>query len=210
MAPDTKTRAFEPFFTTKASRRGTGLGLASVARIVQQGGGAIRLESAPGEGTTFVILLPVHLRGAETPIAAADALESSTPTATATVLVVEDDPAVREIVATMLRDLGCRALEADGLEGALTALRNAAGGVDLVVSDVMMDGLAGPDLVARLRERVPGLKVLFMSGYSEDEAIADLVARGEAVFVRKPFTRQILAKWLRRALGTSSHLAPAT
>ena len=210
MAPETKTRAFEPFFTTKAARKGTGLGLASVARIVQQGGGAIRLESAPDEGTTFVILLPVHLRGPATASAAADAQEPSTATPAATALVVEDDPAVRDIVATMLRDLGYRALEADGLEGALTALGDAAGGVDLVVSDVMMDGLAGPDLVARLREKVPGLKVLFMSGYSEDEAISELVERGDAVFVRKPFTRQILAKWLRRALGTGSHLAPAT
>ena len=207
MAPDTKTRAFEPFFTTKAARKGTGLGLVSVARIVQQGGGAIRLESAPGEGTTFVILLPVHRCGPRTPDAVADAQEVSTAAPAATALVVEDDPAVREIVATMLRDLGYRALEADGLESALTALRDAAGGVDLVVSDVMMDGLAGPDLVARLREKVPGLKVLFMSGYSEDEAIADLVERGDAVFIRKPFTRQVLAKSLRLALGTPSHLA---
>jgi two-component system cell cycle sensor histidine kinase/response regulator CckA len=117
---------------------------------------------------------------------------------------------VRDVVATMLRDLGYRALEADGLEGALAALRDAAGGVDLVVSDVMMDGLAGPELVARLREKVPERKVLFMSGYSEDEAISELVARGDAVFVRKPFTRQVLAKWLHRALGRGSHLAPAT
>jgi two-component system cell cycle sensor histidine kinase/response regulator CckA len=71
----------------------------------------------------------------------------------------------------------------------------------------MMDGLTGPDLVARLRETVPGLKVLFMSGYSEDESIAELVERGDAVFVRKPFTRQVLAKWLRLALDTPSHLA---
>ena len=204
MSPDTKTRAFEPFFTTKNARQGTGLGLASVARIVQQGGGAIRLESAPGEGTTFVILLPIHRRGPAAP--AADQQEPAPATPVATALVVEDDPAVRDIVATMLRDLGYRTLEADGVDGALTALRDAGGGVDLVVSDVMMDGLAGPDLVARLREEVPALKVLFMSGYAEDDEISEMVTRGDAVFVRKPFTRQTLAKWLRRALGGSPHL----
>jgi hypothetical protein len=197
MSAETRERAFEPFFTTKASDRGTGLGLSTVARIVKQSGGAIGLESAPGEGTRFTILLPVIPPGDAAP-AALDQ-DASVPMGSETALVVEDDPAVREIVAAMLRGLGYRALEAAGLDDALSVLRDEAR-VDLLLSDVIMPDSSGPELAARLTQESPGLKVLFMSGYNEEPAGGGGAEPVESATIRKPFTRAALAQRVRAVL----------
>jgi two-component system cell cycle sensor histidine kinase/response regulator CckA len=207
MANETRARAFEPFFTTKAAERGTGLGLATVARIVQQAGGGIRLDTAPGAGTVFSILLPLQ------PIAPAHPVDpehpAAPPSGSETALVVEDDPAVREIVATMLRDLGYRALEAAGLAEAMAAIQTEGRRIDLLVSDVMMPDLNGPELADRLRAEVNGLKVLFMSGYNDDDGLAVRLAMPGIAFIRKPFTRVALARCVRDVLDATPG-APAS
>jgi two-component system cell cycle sensor histidine kinase/response regulator CckA len=207
MANETRARAFEPFFTTKAAERGTGLGLATVARIVQQAGGGIRLDTAPGAGTVFSILLPLQTMAPAHPVDPEH--PAATPSGSETALVVEDDPAVREIVATMLRDLGYRALEAAGLADAMAAIQTEGRRIDLLVSDVMMPDLNGPELADRLRAEVNGLKVLFMSGYNDDDGLAVRLAMPGIAFIRKPFTRVALARCVRDVLDATPG-APAS
>jgi len=189
MTAEVQRRAFEPFFTTKPPGQGTGLGLATCYGIVEQAGGSIAVESAPGRGTTIRIQLPF-----------ADAEPSAAPTPVrealrargATVLLVEDEPAVRRIATLALRRAGHRVLEA---EDAATALRIAmAGGeeIDLLVTDVVMPGMGGRALASVLCERRPELPVLFVSGYSEDEAPQREVAALRASFLAKPFTPESL------------------
>jgi PAS domain S-box-containing protein len=202
MAAETRARAFEPFFTTKAADRGTGLGLATVSRIVRANGGDIRLDTAPGAGTTFVILLPtVDAVSADVPAEDSDA----PPLGSETALVVEDDGAVREIVVQMLRDLGYRALEAAGLDDALAAMSNERGRIDLLVSDVVMPEISGFDLAQRIVREAPDMKVLFMSGYN-DEALPEETDAQHAT-VRKPFTRQVLARAVRGVLDAAPAVA---
>ena len=195
MTPETRARAFEPFFTTKSADGGTGLGLASVARIVKAAGGEIRLETSPGAGTSFVILLPLENA---VPATAHEAdRQEPPPGGSETALVVEDDPAVREIVATMLRDLGYRTLEASGLSDAIAVTTAGDGPIHILVSDMVLPEVGGTALAGRLREHLPALKVLFMSGDTDGESLPDH-------FIRKPFTRLALARKVREVLDTPS------
>ncbi|MEM1179830.1 MAG: ATP-binding protein [Acidobacteriota bacterium] len=197
--PEILDQIFEPFFTTKRAGKGTGLGLSMVYGIVTQSHGHIRVDSTPGAGTTFSIYLPQSTAepAAEDPSKPQRAYKTS---GAETILLVEDEASVRKVVQEILRSRGYTILEAtDGAE----ALRVAAefeGDLDLVLTDVMMPNMRGPQMVEELLRTRPGVAVVFMSGYSDERALGDLVRRGEAVMVRKPFTPNTLAKELRRVL----------
>ena len=189
MSAEVQRRAFEPFFTTKPPGQGTGLGLATCYGIVEQGGGTIAVESAPGQGTTIRIQLPFV---AAEPSAAPAPPRAAPRARGATVLLVEDEPAVRRIATLALRRAGHRVLDAADAAAALRIAEAGAEEIDLLVTDVVMPGMGGRALAAALCERRPELPVLFVSGYSEDEALERDVAALRAAFLAKPFTPETL------------------
>ncbi|WP_376096812.1 ATP-binding protein [Roseomonas sp. CCTCC AB2023176] len=193
MDAETLARATEPFFTTKEVGRGTGLGLSMVHGLCEQSGGALRLRSAPGRGTTAEMWLP----RAAAPAATDDAGPAAAPAAPdrrLSVLVVDDDPLVLASTVALVTDLGHEATAADSAEAALRALR--AGAVpDVIVTDHAMPGVTGLDLARRVAASRPGLPVILASGYAdlEDGAAADLIR------LSKPFSRDALARSLADA-----------
>jgi signal transduction histidine kinase/CheY-like chemotaxis protein len=191
MSPEIAARIFEPFFTTKELGKGTGLGLATVFGIVEQSGGVITVESSPGAGASFRVYLPVHT-GADDQ-AAAQTVAPSAAARAGTILVVEDEAPLRRLVVKILRGAGYTVLEAAGGEEGLT-LAGRERGLDLLLTDVIMPNLSGPEMVKRLRAARPELAVLFMSGY--DNALIDRAGlERSASFLPKPFSpRALLAK----------------
>jgi PAS domain S-box-containing protein len=200
MTAAVKARAFEPFFTTKARGQGTGLGLATVYGIVRQSGGHIEIISEPGHGTTFQILLPAVASTGEAPAAA----PVDTPPAVAkggeTILVVEDEPAVRDIVVSMLQALGYRVHSAARPDDAIRIAEMAEGRIDALITDVVMPGIGGRQLVEQLWLLRPDLRVIFMSGYTDDAMLRHGVAHADVSFLQKPFTKKMLARKLREVL----------
>ena len=188
MDQQTAARIFEPFFTTKDISKGTGLGLSTVYGIVEQSGGAITVRSAPGAGSTFCVYLPA-VAAAEEPKGVAQATASQAPL-TGTILLVEDEAALRRLIYDTLAAAGYRVLQATGGEEALAV---AAGlrRIDLLLTDVVMPGMSGPDLVARLRAARPECPVLYMSGYNPDLIDRKTLER-TAGFLAKPFTPRLL------------------
>ncbi|MBK7784450.1 MAG: MASE1 domain-containing protein [Gemmatimonadetes bacterium] len=184
MANEVQRRAFDPFFTTKEQGKGTGLGLSTVYGIVKQSGGAVWLESAPGAGTTVSIYLP---RVAAAP----EVLDAAAPEPAAaprgTVLVVEDERMVRDLVRRTLARAGYQVLEAADGEAALALARTEPGTIDLLLTDVVMPRLGGRQLAARLQAERPGLRVLFMSGYASDAGDLHDLVLGAGDFLQKPF-----------------------
>jgi PAS domain S-box-containing protein len=196
----TQERIFEPFFTTKELGRGTGLGLATVYGIVKQNNGFINVYSEPGNGTTMRIYLPRVTTGVPGPVAVP---KPEAPRGQGeTVLVVEDETAIRELTVRVLERLGYRVLAAMGPSHALELAERHGGGIQLLITDVIMPQMNGRDLAARLQERYPGLRTLYMSGYTAD-VIAPHGMGGEGIqFVQKPFTMQEIALKVRAALGS--------
>jgi CheY-like chemotaxis protein len=194
----TRSRAFEPFFTTKAASGGSGLGLSMVYGIVQQSGGQIALESEPGRGSSFRILLP----RADGPPAPPEPGLTQAPMSKGgeTVLVVEDEPAIRSLACEMLEAQGYRALRAGSGEEALGLAVRHPGPIDLLVSDVVMPGLAGPALAERFRLVRPAIRVLFISGYEGDDLVRRGVSGEAVLFLPKPFTADELGRRVREAL----------
>ncbi|MBI2391606.1 MAG: response regulator [Deltaproteobacteria bacterium] len=193
MDAQTRARALEPFFTTKANR--PGLGLAMVYGIVTQSGGEVDVQSTPSEGTTVTVWLPQTDAPIDVPIdddGAAPELRGHE-----TVLVVEDDDSVRHLVRTVLRRAGYFVIEAMNAGDAIMACERHEGEIDLVVSDVEMPWLRGPELVTRLRALRPNLAVLFMTGYAAD----DVVERSTVPPLAKPFSAQALLTRVRSALA---------
>jgi len=184
MDPATLSRIFEPFFTTKEFGRGTGLGLATVYGIVRQMGGVIQVDSVLGQGSTFsVYMRPTKLLSVEAGVVA----EAAAPGGSETILLVEDEPGVAKLLHQMLQRHGYQLLVADGPTRALELAQNTARQIDLVVSDVVMPGGTGPELVTRLREQRPTLRALFISGYADSVLTKDGLP-ADAQFLQKPFT----------------------
>jgi two-component system CheB/CheR fusion protein len=198
MDADMQEHIFEPFFTTKDTGKGTGLGLATVLGIVEQSGGAIWCQSEVGEGTSFRILLPAvaeEVQAGEHPPAGL----ATAPTGTESVLLVEDEDAVRELVHTVLEARGYVVIDArNGREG-LRLCESHTGGIDLLVTDVVMPELGGRELAEAAVKLRPGLKVLYMSGHTQDVILKEGVQQG-AAFLHKPFTPMQLAQMVRDTL----------
>ncbi|MCC7492943.1 MAG: PAS domain-containing protein [Fimbriimonadaceae bacterium] len=195
----TARRIFEPFFTTKALGQGTGLGLATVFGIVQQAGGRIAVESAPGAGTTFRLWFPQTAPPADSQPPAESALRGAE-----LVLLVEDEPQLRRLAARALEYHGYAVLTAAGADEARLLFERHREQVALVLTDVVMPGGSGSELAAALREQRPDLPVLFMSGYTDDRLVHHGVAAAEAGFIQKPFTPSELASKVRTVLDQSA------
>jgi PAS domain S-box-containing protein len=192
-----KAQIFEPFFTSKDKGKGTGLGLSTVYGIVSQSGGKIEVESAPGEGTRFRIYFPLAAGEVEAlPAATLD----RTPVGLETVLLVEDEDSVRALAETILVRLGYRVLVADGGEKALEIWHERGGRIDILLTDVIMPRISGGELAHALRGMNPKLRVLFMSGYTDDMIASHGVLTGETQLIQKPFTAEALGRKLRSVL----------
>jgi two-component system, cell cycle sensor histidine kinase and response regulator CckA len=196
--PANHARIFEPFFTTKEPGKGTGLGLSTVYGIVQQSGGHVTVDSTPGHGATFTILLPRHLGGEPRPASKVD--RRRLPGGTETLLLVEDEAAVRSSARRLLERQGYTVLEARHGADALRIVEEGGRQIDLVVTDLVMPEMGGKELAERLRAHRPGLKVLFMSGYTEKSIANDGVMPPNTGFVEKPFTVEQLMRRLREIL----------
>jgi len=197
MDETTRAHAFEPFFTTKAKGKGTGLGLATVYAIIDQSGGGIAMDTAPDRGTSIRIYLPVTDAPAqlERQHAAPSATEG-----TETLLLVEDNDAIREISAQALRRRGYTVFEARNGEEALDWASKSAVQADMLITDVVMPGMSGPNLAARLMQQTPDLRVLYMSGYTDDATEVHGAFWGGVPLLQKPFTPSQLAESVRLAL----------
>jgi len=200
MDQSTVAQIFEPFFTTKEVGKGTGLGLATVYGIVQQAGGHIWVYSEPGRGTTFKIYLPSaeHKLGAE----ANPESEVAAPRGDGiTVLVVEDDDLMRTLTRQLLEEQGYQILEAKDGQGALLVAASHQGRIHILLTDVVMRGVNGPELVARLNGSRPDMKTVYMSGYAGELISRDVIASKGIPLLEKPFTRGGLLEILNQALG---------
>jgi two-component system, cell cycle sensor histidine kinase and response regulator CckA len=196
MDRETLTHVFEPFYTTKQSGQGTGLGLATVYGIVKQSRGTLSVYSEPGRGSTFKVYFPEAQGIATRKPKAADQPESEG--GLETILVAEDEEAVRELVRTVLVRLGYRVIvAADGLEAVELASREE---LDLLLTDVIMPGLSGPETATRVRELQPDVRVLFMSGYTAGAIDRHSLLEQDAALLQKPFTPGLLASTVRMAL----------
>jgi signal transduction histidine kinase/ActR/RegA family two-component response regulator len=199
MTDDTLSHVFEPFFTTKDINKGTGLGLATVYGTLRQSGGFACVSSKVGEGTTFQIYLP---RVEEAIDVVEPAIIGPPPQqGTETILVVEDNDAVRRIAREFLKIKGYTVVEARGAMEAIQIMKNRGDQIDLVITDVLMPGMKGRELVEQLTELRPDLKVLYMSAYTEDAAINIGVLSPGTEFIEKPFGPDELATKVRQVLA---------
>jgi CheY-like chemotaxis protein len=203
IAPEHQPRIFEPFFTTKGAGRGTGLGLSTVYGIVAQSGGSISVYSEPGHGSTFCVYFRRMLEpGTPAPRPAPQAEERLR--GRETVLVVEDEDAVREFAARALRQYGYNVLVAGRAQEALLIAAEHPGSIDLVLTDVIMPRTSGPGLMTKLHELRPGARVIFMSGFTENALGHHGVLESSHPFLQKPFSPATLARKIRETLGAEA------
>jgi PAS domain S-box-containing protein len=201
MPPDVRERAFEPFFTTKPAGDGTGLGLATVHGVVTDAGGTVAIDSEIGGGTVLTIFLPATVEGAV--VAEEPAAPGERAHGTARVLVVEDQDPVRRQAVRILDAHGYAVRDAASADEALAAWEP----VDVLVTDVVMPGMSGQQLAEHARERTPGLRVVFMSGHTDDVLVHEGARQRDLAFVQKPFTRDSLLRAVEEALAQP--VAPA-
>jgi CheY-like chemotaxis protein len=200
----TRRRMFEPFFTTKGIGKGTGLGLSMVQGIVEQSGGYLEVDSVPGRGTTFGIYLP-RVADARDDAAKAPGVPVAALRGHETVLVVEDQAEVRKYAADALKTYGYNVIQAENEGAALLLCEREP--IDLVLTDVVMPNVSGRELAEHLVQHRPGMKVLFMSGYTDDAIENHGVLRKGAGFIQKPFSPGQLADKVRETLAAQAHVA---
>jgi two-component system cell cycle sensor histidine kinase/response regulator CckA len=203
IAPEILPRIFEPFFTTKTADKGTGLGLATVYGIVQQHRGWVDVESELGQGTTFHVSLPAAATPPARPSTKQPAAKLQR--GTETILLVEDETAVRTLVRSVFERHGYRVLEAASGKAALGIWRDHHSQIDLVLTDLIMpDGVTGVMLAEQLRSERPGLKIIFSSGYSPDSVLQNLPTGSHSRYLQKPYNPQILLQAVRECLDSGS------
>jgi PAS domain S-box-containing protein len=206
MDAQTRQHIFEPFFTTKETGKGTGLGLATVFGIVHQSGGHIRVRSAPGEGTQFKIYFPRADAGATTGPSRPTGEEIAAPRGCETVLLVEDDEQVRTLAQTILLRQGYRVIEAKNAGDALLICEQDGSTIHLLLTDVVMPRMSGPQLAERLQHVRPAMRVLYMSGYIDDARALHRIWNSEFALLEKPITPKALARKVRDVLDTSRRI----
>ena len=199
MSDEVLSHIFEPFFTTKELGQGTGLGLATVYGIVQQSGGYIEVDSAPGKGTRFRIGLPAMPHASLVKSPASVALPAAR-RGSETVLLVEDNESARELAREALVRAGYQVLEASNGEDGLQLAADHAGDIDLVITDVVMPVMGGRELAARLAAAWPDLKIIFTSGYLDDAIVRQESLDPRSAFIQKPFTPEALGRIVRDVL----------
>jgi two-component system cell cycle sensor histidine kinase/response regulator CckA len=203
MTADVRARIFEPFFTTKET--GTGLGLATVYGIVRQAGGAIRVESRPGQGTTFTAFLPAveeRLGRVSVPVSAAAPRGLGE-----TVVLAEDEDSLRTLLGRVLTGSGYQVIAGRNGVEALDAARSRGSRVDLLLADLVMPRMSGAELAEALAPDQPAMKILFMTGHTEDALVEDRLVDGDVELIQKPFTSESLLGHVRRLLGPAKATA---
>ncbi len=200
ITPEVRGHLFEPFFTTKEKGKGTGLGLATSYGIVKQSGGSIDVYSEPGQGASFKVYLPRINEPAE--VLVRPEKSGHLPRGTETVLVVEDETAVRNFIERVLSQQGYTVLEAsNGVEAIRMIAKHGAGAIDLLITDMVMPGVGGRELVDRLKSMCPKMKVIFISGYTESISIQNGALKTDEAFVQKPFSSLGLSYRVREVLN---------
>ena len=201
MSEETRTRIFEPFFTTKEKGKGTGLGLSTVYGIVQQSGGSIWVYSELNRGTSFKVYLPQL----EAPVTTRErkSSEEAVPRGSETVLLVEDEEVVRGLAAHILEDAGYNVIKARGGDEAIQLCKKQNGRIDLLLTDVVMPEISGKEVAQRVTALLPHLKVLFMSGYTDEAIVHHGVLDSSVEFIQKPFTPLGLSKKVREVLDAN-------
>jgi two-component system cell cycle sensor histidine kinase/response regulator CckA len=199
MTPEVRARIFEPFFTTKEPGKGTGLGLATVYGIIKQSGGWIWVYSEVGRGTTFKVYLP----RVDEPLGPTTiAKDVERPRGHETILVVEDEPGVRKLTCHILRAHGYTVIEAASGDEAIAKSAKDGPSIHLLVTDVVMPGMSGPELAGTLTARYPNVKVLYTSGYTDATVVEHGLGNGVLSFLQKPFTPGDLTRKVRDVLDT--------
>ncbi len=208
MNPETIAHIFEPFFTTKKVGEGTGLGLATVYGVVKQSNGYIWVDSAPDKGSTFQIYLPRRSETAQVSLAKPEVPSREKPQRSGMILLVEDADPLRKLAQAFLESNGFRVLSAPSGEAALEIAAGHPGKFDLLLTDVVMPGMNGRVLAEQLSMRQPGLKVLFMSGYTDSFIAGHGVLQEGTNLLHKPFTEEILVSKVREVLDGAKSALP--
>ena len=208
MDEETRERIFEPFFTTKDVDKGTGLGLSTVYGILKQSGGSVRCYSEVGVGTTFKLYLP-SVKNRQS-VEVDEEPKQETQGGMETVLVTEDQENVRRLAVTVLSRLGYTVLTADGPVEALTIAGAYEGRIDLLLTDVVMPGMNGPEVAEQVTAIRPDTAVIYMSGYTDDILDRHGVEVTKTNYLEKPFTPKVLSEVVRRCLDTQAAAATKT